>query len=44
MERYQDIMGDTKRMSRAVKEAKRQAKSLSDRANNLNKVANTKRR
>lgn len=43
MARYQEILGDKSRMSRAVKVAKQQASDLNKRAQAMNKVARTKR-
>jgi len=40
MARYQEIMNDKSRMSRAVKAAKSKANELQKRANNLKKVTN----
>jgi hypothetical protein len=42
MARYQEIIGDKKRMSRAIKVAEKQARSLSERASAMQNVARTK--
>lgn len=42
MARYQEIIGDKKRMSRAIKVAEKQARNLSERANAMQNVAKTK--
>ena len=42
MARYEEILADKPRMSRAVKEAKRQAAELNKRASAMNNVASTK--
>lgn len=42
MARYQEIMGDRSRMSRAVRAAKLQAKDLNTRAAAMNRVASTR--
>lgn len=42
MANYQEILGDRARMSRAIKEAERQAKDLSKRANALQSAAKMK--
>lgn len=39
---YQEILGDKARMNRAVKEAKKQAKYLTNRANAMQSAARTK--
>lgn len=42
MARYQEILGDSSRMSRAVKVAKQQVADLNKRAAAMNKVASTR--
>jgi len=42
MARYQEILGDSQRMSRAVKVARQQASDLNKRAAAMNKVAGTR--
>lgn len=42
MAQYQEIMGDKARMARAIKEAERQAKDLSKRANAMQNAAKVK--
>ena len=42
MAQYQEIINDRSRMSRAIKEANKQAADLSKRANALKSAANTK--
>lgn len=42
MARYQEIMNDKARMNRAIKVAQQQAKDLTQRANAMKNVANTK--
>ena len=42
MMRYQEIMSDKARMSRAIKEAEKQAKDLNKRANAMQNAANLK--
>lgn len=42
MARYQEILGDKARMSRAIKVAKSQAADLTKRANAMQSVASTK--
>lgn len=42
MAQYQEIINDRSRMSRAIKEANKQAADLSKRANVLKSAANTK--
>lgn len=39
MARYEEIMADNVRKTRAIKEAKKQAQDLNKRANAMNKVA-----
>jgi hypothetical protein len=43
MARYEEIMADTARKNRAIREAKKQAKDLSQRANVMNKIAGKKK-
>lgn len=43
MARYEEIMADTARKNRAIKEAKKQAKDLNQRANVMNKIAGKKK-
>lgn len=44
MAQYQEIMSDKARMTRATKEARRQATDLTKRAAAMNKAASTKRK
>jgi len=44
MARYQEIVSDKARMSRAVKAARQQAASLTKRANAMQSVAKTKKK
>jgi hypothetical protein len=41
MARYQEILGDRTRMSRAIRFAKQKANDLTKRANLMNSIANT---
>ena len=43
MARYEEIMADTARKNRAIREAKKQAKDLNQRANMMNKIAGKKK-
>lgn len=43
MARYQEIMGDTARMNRAVAAAKKEANNLEQRANAMKRAASTKK-
>lgn len=43
MARYEEIMADTARKNRAIREAKKQAKDLNQRANVMNKIAGKKK-
>ena len=42
MAQYQEILGDKKRMARAIKVAQKQAEDLTKRANAMQSVAKTK--
>lgn len=42
MARYQEIIGDKKRMNRAIKVAEKQARDLNERASAMQSVARTK--
>lgn len=44
MARYQEILADSARMSRAVKAAQKQAKELNARASAMNRVATTRKK
>lgn len=43
MARYQEIMNDKQRANRAIKEAQKQARVLTDRANAMSRVANARK-
>lgn len=44
MAQYQEIMADKARMSRAIKEAQKQAKDLNSRAAVMSRVASTRKK